>query len=182
MKKKHFGATKKTRATEFVFPWRTMAIFSGTIATILLVIWAYPKGREFYLAHKTKLSSQPVVVAVAPEEAPTFEFYTELTKQEVDNYYNNAKNSTLSLKKNSASAYNCYVQAGSYSKMADAERTKAFLTLNGYSASVKSVTLEDGKMRHRIILGPFVSINEAQDMQRNLQTLASIESVLVKSA
>lgn len=180
MNKKYIGATKKKQSTQIVIPWRTLSIVVGIAVIWMLVTWSYPSMIAFYAKHK----SQPVTKALTIEqpEPPTFEFYTELTKQEADEYSRRAKSVQQSLKKNQTPSYKCYVQAGSFAQLTDAERNRALLTLNGYSAVVRSVTLEDGKIRHRVILGPFTSINEAEDMQKNLYSFAGMHSVLLKSA
>jgi cell division protein FtsN len=181
MKKKHIGATKKKPANPIIIPWQALGILGSVLVIAGLVTWSYPYLQAFY----AKQHSQPVVKALAPEqtEPAVFEFYSELTKQEADEYSRRAKSSpNNSLKKTQPPSYKCYVQAGSFAHLTDAERTRAFLTLNGYAASVKSVTLEDGRTRHRVILGPFISINEAEDMQKNLYSFAGIQSILLKSA
>lgn len=180
MKKKYSGATKKTEAKQVRIPWRAVGIVMLLLSVGALAIWSYPKVMAFYANKKPHTTPKPQTL-VQPEP-PVFEFYTELTKKEADEYSRRAKTALSDLKKNQLPSYTCYVQAGSFSNITDAERTKAFLTLNGYLAVVRSVTLEDGRNRHRVILGPFNSINEAQDMQKNLYSFAGIQSVLLKSA
>jgi len=180
MKKKYSGATKKTQATQVKIPWRALGIALLLLSVGALTIWSYPKVIAFYVNKKPQPA--PKAQVLVQPEPPVFEFYAELTKQEADEYSQRAQNAASGLKKNQLASYNCYVQAGSFSNITDAERTKAFLTLNGYLAVVRSVTLEDGRNRHRVILGPFNSINEAQDMQKNLYSFAGIQSILLKSA
>lgn len=61
------------------------------------------------------------------------------------------------------------VQAGSFSRAADAERLKAELALLGLSTSVQSATLANGKTTHRVRTGGYASKQEAEKVRALLK-------------
>ncbi len=59
------------------------------------------------------------------------------------------------------------LQLGAFPNSSDADAMKARLALQGFTASVQSVTL-DGQVWNRVRIGPFASATELQAMQKRL--------------
>ena len=53
------------------------------------------------------------------------------------------------------------VQAGSFQRAEDAEKLKARLALAGFEASIQSVNIPDKGLWHRVRLGPYKGLSEA---------------------
>lgn len=105
-----------------------------------------------------------------------YDFYTLLPESEV--IAPKVEEYSSKLKPN-AQNYAYLLQAGSFRSRTDADRLRAKLILQGLDARLNSVTGKDGKIWHRIIVGPFTSrskLNHAQDILANANT----ESMLIK--
>ncbi|BBI98440.1 hypothetical protein FGKAn22_01330 [Ferrigenium kumadai] len=61
-----------------------------------------------------------------------------------------------------------FLQAGSFSNVADAEKVKARLAMMGVEASIQTATIPDKGVWHRVRLGPYKS---ADEMNKVLATL-----------
>jgi cell division protein FtsN len=61
------------------------------------------------------------------------------------------------------------LQAGSFTNDEDAQRLRASLSLLGLNCATATVTLSSGAVRHRVIVGPFVSAAEAQRAMTRLR-------------
>lgn len=103
----------------------------------------------------------PEKIAEAPVE-PRFDFYSELTKNHNEAYKEKPalvvatpSAPVLDLKPVSKPINGYLVQAGSFKRRADADALKAQLTLGGLEAKIEAAKLNDGKLWHRVILGPF---------------------------
>lgn len=62
-----------------------------------------------------------------------------------------------------------YLQAGSFHSAEDADNMKARLALQGFEAKIMTAQLPDKKTWHRVRLGPFESIEAAQQVQASLK-------------
>lgn len=62
------------------------------------------------------------------------------------------------------------VQAGSFQSIADAEKLKARLALNGFEASIVSVNIPEKGLWHRVRLGPFAGLSAANTTIASLKT------------
>lgn len=71
-----------------------------------------------------------------------------------------------------------YLQAGSFSKAADADNLKASLALMGVEASVQQVMVQD-KTFYRVRLGPYSRVEEVNKVRSDLAK-AGIDASLVK--
>jgi SPOR domain len=60
------------------------------------------------------------------------------------------------------------LQAGSFTNKDDAERLRAILAQSGWNTETAAVTLSNGVIRHRVIVGPFAT---SQDTQRAIAAL-----------
>jgi cell division protein FtsN len=136
---------------------------------------------------KPKTIAKKAEVEVEVHKEPRFDFYTELTKSTPEFKHDSiVKQPTvavpaipiLTLKTIPKPIDKYLVQAGSFEIRADADALKARLTLNGLEAKIESVKLNDGKLWHRVILGPFKTEAAAQENKLQLKALA-IDGILV---
>lgn len=63
-----------------------------------------------------------------------------------------------------------YLQVGAFENPAEADNMKALLALNGIEASAQRTQLEDGRIVHRVRIGPFA---RPEDMNSTRSRLAS---------
>ena len=113
---------------------------------------------------------------------PRFDFYSELTKNNHDSQQAKASLVTpapsAEVKAPAKTISGYLVQAGSFKTRADADALKARLTLDGMNAKIEIAKLGDGKVWHRVMLGPFSSEKTALEHKRLLSNL-SIDGILV---
>ena len=60
------------------------------------------------------------------------------------------------------------LQAGSFRNASDADRRRAELILNGYEVRLQPVKLENGDTWHRVMIGPYNSVNTLHKAQDQL--------------
>ncbi len=127
------------------------------------------------------------VQSISPE--PRFDFYTELTKNSVEQPTASStptlvstatgnKPATLDLKSPPKTINGYLVQAGHFRKSADADAIRAKLALNGLDAKVVASKERDGEIWHRVMLGPLKTEQRAKQLQMQLKNL-EVESILV---
>ncbi|MDD9855890.1 MAG: SPOR domain-containing protein, partial [Gammaproteobacteria bacterium] len=71
------------------------------------------------------------------------------------------------------------LQAGSYRSVADADRLKATLALNGMLSSIQKVTIQGRGDFYRVRLGPFPTYQAMVDIDRQLSR-AGIKALRLK--
>jgi cell division protein FtsN len=132
----------------------------------------------------------PVVVPVPtvqppPQPAlphkPRFEFYNTLPKQQVPVpapvapevqppaavLQPPAQSTVTPVPTRPATRYR--LQVGSYVRMADAERLRAELAFSGIETHLQSVTLDGGRIYHRVMAGPYTDQTTAEQARQQLQ-------------
>ncbi len=131
---------------------------------------------------KTKLiatTDMPVTTDPIALQEPRFDFYTELTKTNIEITPNNPPIQTVTDLKLPTKTINGYLlQIGLYKKNIAADGVKAKLTLNGFDAKIERIKLLDGEIRYRLMLGPYKTEKQAKVMQQQLKSL-DVESLLV---
>lgn len=97
------------------------------------------------------------------EGKPRFEFYKVLTDKEgaTTPQKGGAKPGADGKTPAKPAATTYFLQAGSFSNEDDADNLKAKLALLGMEASVQNATLPDKTLWHRVRLGPYKSLDEA---------------------
>ncbi len=70
------------------------------------------------------------------------------------------------------------IQAGAFEVYREADKRKAQLSLLGQNAYIEKVVIED-KTWHRVKIGPFSSLNEADTIRKRLKN-QSIQSVIMR--
>lgn len=111
---------------------------------------------------KSAKRADTVAASGVDEGKPRFEFYKVLTDKEgaTTPQKGGAKPTDG---KTSAKAANIsyFLQAGAFSNEDDADNLKAKLAMLGMEASVQNATLPDKTLWHRVRLGPYKSLDEA---------------------
>ncbi len=107
-----------------------------------------------------QLAAVPERNAPAPEPVrpqPEFTFWDQLPSQQSPAAAprREAAPATGAAGTQPAEAVEYLLQAGSFSRLEDAERLRANLLLLGLEASTTTVTLPGGATRHRVLVGPF---------------------------
>lgn len=77
------------------------------------------------------------------------------------------------------SAY--WVQVASFQRKQDAERLKASLALQGFSGSITAVTQQQSQW-YRVLIGPFVSQEEAKTAQRSVAQREHLAGMIRKTS
>lgn len=72
-----------------------------------------------------------------------------------------------------------FLQAGAFQSAADADDVKARLALAGHEARIQSVDQPDGKVLHRVRVGPFPGVDDARRAREQLKQ-NQIDATLVK--
>jgi cell division protein FtsN len=124
-------------------------------------------------------SSPPAPAAVkhepappaTPEAAPSFDFYKVLP--------DNASGTLPSTAAPAASAPLLYLQAGAFQRADEADNMKAQLALLGVEAVIQTSEVAGKGMLHRVRVGPFHTIDEA-NRTRSLLAQNNIQVTLVK--
>ncbi|EKF76119.1 hypothetical protein A11A3_01455 [Alcanivorax hongdengensis A-11-3] len=123
------------------------------------------------------------------KDEPKFDFYAVLPKMEVivpQNERDEERNSNKTASKpadtgksqntasnrtsdkTSSNGDRYMLQAGSFRGEDDADRRRAELILKGFEASVQAVSLESGDTWHRVMIGPYNSVNAMHSAQDKL--------------
>jgi cell division protein FtsN len=120
-----------------------------------------PESARPALAVKPAPSSAAIETASGVGEGkPRFEFYKVLTDKQ-DMATTSQSDTAKPAQKPQAGAKEIYyLQAGSFPNADDADKMKARLSMLGMEVSVKTATLPDKGVWHRVRLGPFKGADE----------------------
>jgi cell division protein FtsN len=173
-------------------------ILLGMVLGLLIasgVAWYIMKRPNPYVNHdqRPELSGTQPAPAGEPQSAPSgpataanaaaaagdsgkphFEFYKVLTDNQPDGSLPAQQPAAKPAAPANAPAQadasqNFFLQAGSFSNEADADKLKARLALLGMEASVQSVTIPDKGVWHRVRLGPYRSSDEMNKARSTLK-------------
>jgi cell division protein FtsN len=101
---------------------------------------------------------------------PRFEFYTMLPEMEVAVPEHELTRTGTGTGRQSEDGDVTYVlQAGSFRKLAQADRLKAELALIGMPAQIQTVSIEGGGKWHRVRVGPFTNLQALNEARSELQ-------------
>ncbi len=115
-------------------------------------------------AAKSEKSGAEPLPEAGSDGKPRFEFYKVLTDKQDASLPATNPPSPLSAARDIR-----YLQAGSFSTEADAEKLKARLALLGMEASIQSVTIPDKGVRHRVRIGPYQNSREMDEARTTLK-------------
>lgn len=111
-----------------------------------------------------------------PGEKPRFEFYGILAGTEKPAKDKEVKPSAADPKK---AVEHFYLQVGAFPRADDADNLKAKLALAGIEAKIKTAELPDGKIWHRVRVGPFDSVEEVDRVRTRLKE-NQLQGALIK--
>ena len=74
-----------------------------------------------------------------------------------------------------------YLQVGAFEDPSEADNMKALLTLNGIDASAQRAQLADGRIVHRVRVGPYSRPDDMRDVRARLAT-AGFTATVVRAA
>ena len=175
-RKKGARKTKPARG----WAWFLAGLLIGVAATLIVTF------QEFFSAEGVAQAVREATHRDAPKakaekqkqgpenkkKRPRFEFYTMLPEMEVAVPEHELTRADASVEQQPDSGNVTYVlQAGSFRKLAQADRLKAELALIGMPAQIQTVSIDGGSKWHRVRVGPFPNLkalNEARsELQRN---------------
>ncbi len=160
------------------FGWFTGGAVFGAIALVALQAGGL-----------VRLPQPPVVEQAGAEAAGShaqtrtheFEFWTRLPESEVvvpdvPEYASGSKSGE------SVSPVHYILQAGSFRRLADADRLRAELTLLGLDVQIEKVTMDHGDVWHRVQTGPYQNRREVSAARNRLAKSGIEVMVLRRSA
>lgn len=175
---KHRTSRRQSSSSEEQIPisvWRWLLVFTVVAAFVGSLLWL----------KSTVSSSTRQVVASKPEKKPIkYEFYNVLPEREViiPEYLIETKKriERQQAKKNpeKQSTANYLIQAGAFEEYREADKRRAQLLLMGQNAYLEKAILQ-GRTWHRVKIGPFTSLNEADNVRKRLAR-ENIQSVIMK--
>ena len=140
------------------------AVSGLAIATLLIVGGVLNKDRG--ATTPGRLSEQNKLDEIAPAHTPQpevkFDFYDTLPQ--LDEHSDGRSADDVP---DQNAGHPTVLQAGSFRKRADAESVKARLALLGLVAQIQKARV-DGTQWHRVMLGPYASAREADQVRREL--------------
>ena len=166
----------KPRKGSSIFTGVLIGLIVGAVLAVGVALWA-TGSNPFTLGKSAKTpakSTPPATAAPAanpPDTAPSFDFYKVLP--------DNAPGTLPSAAKPVVSAPRIYLQAGAFQRADEADNMKAQLALLGVEAVIQTSEVAGKGMLHRVRVGPFRSIDEA-NRTRSLLAQNNIQVALVK--
>ena len=158
----------------------------------LLVYLKYQTPQQPRIARPAPVnSSPPKTTSQAASTSPKLEkketkygFYGSLPSSEVVVPKTNKSDSNaivVQQPKEFSSNYSSYsIQVGSFSKATGAEAQKAKLSILGYEPHIEKNRLHDGKVVHRVVLGPYPDLESANRTRTRLHS-QQIDNSLLKT-
>lgn len=157
----------------------------------LLVYLKYQTPQKPVIARPAPVTTSPATTATRPESnQPKLEkketkygFYGSLPSSEVvvpRSTRNDEDAIVVQQPKEFSSDYSSYsIQVGSFSKASGADEQKATLSILGYEPRIEKNRLHDGKVVHRVLLGPYPDLESANRTRTRLHS-QQIDNSLLK--
>lgn len=164
-----------SRKGNSIFTGVLIGLIVGAVLAVGVALWA-TGFNPFTLGKSAKAPAKSAAPAAAPaasppDTAPSFDFYKVLP--------DNAPGTLPSAAAPAASAPQLYLQAGAFQRADEADNMKAQLALLGVEAVIQTSEVAGKGMLHRVRVGPFHSIDEA-NRTRSLLAQNNIQVALVK--
>lgn len=118
---------------------------------------------EDKIAEDSEASKEEITEEIKPEN--NFDFYTILPETESTVTEKEVQDSALTVKKE-----NYFLQVGAFQNEADADNMKAKLALLGFEAVVKTATIPEKGIWHRVRVGPLNDIEKINKIRGELTT------------
>lgn len=169
--------SKQARPTR-TWPWFMAGLLLGVAGTLLAQYQDFFSGEDVAQAVREVASHDgPGTSSKAgkqePEKKskrPRFEFYTMLPEMEVAVPDDELSAKGAGVSRQAENEDVSYVlQAGSFRKLAQADRLKAELALIGMPVSIQTVSIEGGGKWHRVRVGPFTNLQALNEARTELQ-------------
>lgn len=167
---KYRAAPKKKKQSAPAWLWMLVGLLVGAFVVGLawLKLESDDTQGEDWVGAKPDRQPQrlePVKPEVdLPEHKPRFKFYEKLGRQEVL-----VPDEQLELRSEVEKTARYEVQVGSFAKPTDAERMKAELALLGIETRVAEARIGAGKVRYRVIAGPFLGRSVLDKVRKQLK-------------
>lgn len=159
--------------------WFVAGVLIGVAGTLFAEFQEYFSAEGVVQAVRDAASSdRPEASAEGKEQKPEkkakrprFEFYTMLPEMEVVVPEHELTGTSTAASQRAESDDVTYVlQAGSFRKLAQADRLKAELALIGMPAQIQTVSIEGGTKWHRVRVGPFTNLQALNEARSELQS------------
>jgi len=156
----------------------------------LLVYLKYQTPQKPVIARPAPVIPTPATTARPESNQPKLEkketkygFYGSLPSSEVvvpKSTRNDSDAIVVQQPKEFPSDYSSYsIQVGSFSKASGADEQKATLSMLGYEPRIEQNRLHDGKVVHRVLLGPYPDLESANRTRTRLHS-QQIDNSLLK--
>ena len=167
----------KSRKGNSIFTGVLIGLIVGAILAVGVALWAtgfnpFTPGKSAKAPAAKSAAAAPAAPAASPPDtAPSFDFYKVLP--------DNASGTLPSAAAPAVSAPLLYLQAGAFQRADEADNMKAQLALLGVEAVIQTSEVAGKGMLHRVRVGPFHTIDEA-NRTRSLLAQNNIQVALVK--
>lgn len=152
-KKRKKGATRKSTPVPG-WVWLVTGLALGLFVTLIVhLVKIAPeaaKARELAVAEAkaAALKEKKKKAEQARKDKKRYDFYTMLQQEKVE------VPKDLEAEPDAPAYYQFMLQTGAFGSIADADRIRAELIMQGFDAQIKSATSDKGTV-HRLIVGPF---------------------------
>jgi cell division protein FtsN len=173
---KYRASPRRKKKSAPAWLWMLVGLLVG--AFVMGLVWlkldsSQENGDEWVGAkpdrQPQRVEPKKPVVDVPPHK-PRFEFYDKLGRQEVL-----VPDDQLDLRSEVEKTARYEVQVGSFVKSSDAERLKAELALLGIETRVAEARIAAGKVRYRVIAGPFLGRSALDKVRSQLKSNGHLE-------
>jgi len=153
VKKRKKGATRKSTPIPgwvWLVAGLALGLFITLIVHLVKIAPQAAKVRELAAAEaKTKeVTEKKKKAEQAHKDKKRYEFYTMLSQEKVE------VPKDLEAVPDAPAYYQFMLQTGAFNSVADADRVRADLIMQGFEAQIRSSTSDKGTV-HRIVVGPF---------------------------
>jgi len=143
----------------------------------------FDRGAKEVRDVKKQLKNAPPPPAKNNSNKPRFDFYTILPELEVIIPKDEVKTSQTSPAVNKPGQSDLtqalMLQAGSFQRHEEADKLKAKLALQGISANIQTVKINQNETWHRVRIGPITQSHKLHETQRRLGKMG-VASIIVK--
>jgi hypothetical protein len=154
--------------------WFVSGFLVGTAATLIVTFQDFFSAEEMASAMRSASTDKELAERGGDEKAggkqrPRFEFYTMLPEMEVAVPAHEVPGHDA--RKSAEGSVSGYVlQAGSFRKLAEADRVKAELALLGMQATIQTVAINGKNKWHRVRVGPFTNVQALNEARATLKS------------
>ena len=170
------SGVNRSRKGSSIFTGVLIGLIVGAILAVGVALWAtggnpFTPGKSATTPARSASPAPATRAARPPDTAPSFDFYKVLP--------DNTSGTLPAAPAPAASAPLLYLQAGAFQRADQADNMKAQLALLGVEAVIQTSKVAGKGMLHRVRVGPFHTIDEA-NRTRSLLAQNNIQVALVK--